>query len=113
LSDAISQVRHNSIHLIMTVAGFIFDDAGRVLLIKENYGSRRYGPPGGRVEKNESPQHAVVREVAEETGLSVSVERLIGMYYFADEPSLAFAFLCRIIQGKPVIPATSEIAEVN
>ncbi len=99
--------------LSMTVAAFIFDDAGRVLLIKENYGRRRYGPPGGRMEAGESPRQAVLREVLEETGVQVRVHRLIGLYYFADEPWLAFTFHCHIEHGEPGVPATGEIAEVG
>ena len=45
------------------VAAWIFDEHGRVLLIRENYDRRRYGPPGGKVEPGESPREAVVREV--------------------------------------------------
>ncbi len=99
--------------LSMTVAALIFDTAGRVLLIKENYGRRRYGPPGGRVEAGESPWAAVVREVREETGLQVRVRRVLGLYYFAAEPWLAFAFRCDIEQGNPLLPDTGEIAEIG
>lgn len=99
--------------LSLTVAAFIFDPRGRLLLIRENYGQRRYGPPGGRVEAGESPQQAVLREVREEAGLAVRVQRLIGLYYFADEPWLAFAFRCVIEGGEPIVPSTGEIAEVG
>jgi 8-oxo-dGTP diphosphatase len=37
--------------------------------------------PGGAVEQGESPWEAVVREVEEETGLVVRVERLAGVYW--------------------------------
>jgi len=96
----------------MTVAAFIFDEAGRLLLIKENYGQRRYGPPGGRMEAGESPQQAVIREVEEEIEAKARVINLIGIYYFTWEPWLAFAFRCEIVSGTPMVPATGEIAEV-
>lgn len=35
--------------------------------------------PGGRIEHAEAPRDAVVREVAEETGYRVEVERLLGI----------------------------------
>jgi len=35
--------------------------------------------PGGKVEQSEDPFHAVIREVAEETGCSAVVERLLGI----------------------------------
>lgn len=43
-------------------------------------GSRRHWTlPGGQVEHAEDPYHAVVREVGEETGYQVEVERLLGV----------------------------------
>jgi len=36
--------------------------------------------PGGRVELNEAPWDAAVREVLEETGLGVTIEGLVGIY---------------------------------
>jgi 8-oxo-dGTP pyrophosphatase MutT (NUDIX family) len=35
-------------------AAAIFDERGRVLLVKENYGRRRYGFPGGAREARET-----------------------------------------------------------
>ncbi|MCX4830939.1 NUDIX hydrolase [Streptomyces sp. NBC_01016] len=54
---------------------------GRVLLahaVKPD-GKRTWTLPGGRVEGAEDPVDAVVREVAEETGLTGEVERLLGV----------------------------------
>ena len=67
-------------YLGMTVAALIFNEAGQVLLIKENYGKRRYGPPGGHIEAGESPKQAVTRESLEEVCVQVQVSRLIGIY---------------------------------
>ncbi|MFJ9110651.1 NUDIX hydrolase [Streptomyces sp. NPDC102283] len=54
---------------------------GRVLLAHavEPDGERTWTLPGGRVEHAEDPYDAVVREVAEETGLRAVVERLLGV----------------------------------
>ncbi len=64
---------------IVGVEGVVFDEAGRMLLTQ-----RRDLPfwclPGGRVDPGETPMEAVVREVAEETGLAVEMERLVGVY---------------------------------
>ena len=101
-------------YLGMTASAFIFDGAGRLLLIRENYGRRRYGPPGGQIEAGESPRQAVIREEREEVCARVEVEGLIGIYYFAGrEPWLAFAFRCRIQSGQPAVPPTGEIAQIG
>ncbi|GAB2673335.1 hypothetical protein GCM10027271_37660 [Saccharopolyspora gloriosae] len=54
---------------------------GRVLLVRcaEPNGEHTWSLPGGGVEHGEDPFHAVVREVAEETGCDAVVERLLGV----------------------------------
>jgi 8-oxo-dGTP diphosphatase len=95
-------------------AAFIFDERGRILLVRENYDRRRYGPPGGRVEHGEDPLDAVVREAREEVGIEVAVEHLIGVYRL-ETGFGAYAFRCRIVAGVPSVPAGAdgEIAEVG
>ena len=36
--------------------------------------------PGGFMEKNETPEHALLRELKEETGLEVRIRKLLGIY---------------------------------
>jgi ADP-ribose pyrophosphatase YjhB (NUDIX family) len=52
------------------------DEAGRVLLVREAPGedaAGHWGLPGGGVEHGEAPRDGVVREFAEETGLTIEV----------------------------------------
>ncbi len=58
--------------------------------------------PGGGVEHRETPWDAVVREVREETGLSVKVERLQGIYAKEGVDTLVFSFVCSIVSGELV-----------
>ncbi len=53
---------------------------GRVLMIRRGHGpaAGEWSVPGGRVEAGELLESAVVREVAEETGLDVVVDELLG-----------------------------------
>jgi ADP-ribose pyrophosphatase YjhB (NUDIX family) len=62
-----------------SVGAVIRDDAGRVLL-QLHAETGEWGLPGGAVEPEEHPEDAIVREVREETGLEIAVERLIGVY---------------------------------
>ena len=62
-----------------SVSAAIFDRRGRVLLQRRSDGGQ-WGLPGGSVEIGESVVEAVVREVREETGLTVTVRRLVGVY---------------------------------
>ena len=51
------------------------------------------------MEAAESPWDAVVREVSEEVGLLVSVDRLLGVYAMPARADLVFNFLCVPVGG--------------
>lgn len=53
---------------------------GRLLVVRRGRppGRGLWSVPGGRVERGESPAGAVVREVAEETGLEVRAGEVVG-----------------------------------
>ncbi len=62
------------------VRGIIVDEAGRVLLVRHTYVKGAMFPGGG-VERSETLEYALERELAEEVGLKViDKARLQGMY---------------------------------
>lgn len=83
-----------------TVQGWIERD-GEFLILKRNEEpfAGRWDLPGGFVEMGESPKEAVVREVREETGLTVVPTGLIGAYTSeygtAGRHTIDIAYLCR------------------
>ena len=62
------------------VGAVVHDAAGRLLLIRRGHApsAGMWSVPGGRMEPGESEPEAVVREVAEETGLTVRPDRVVG-----------------------------------
>ena len=62
----------------------IFDGQGRILLTKRA-DNGQWCLPGGAVESGESVAEACEREVMEETGLTVQVKRLVGIYSNPDQ----------------------------
>ena len=66
--------------LVPCVGGLVHSPDGRLLLVRRanDPGRGRWSVPGGRVEPGEDDHAAVVREVAEETGLAVRPGRLVG-----------------------------------
>ncbi|MFL1676626.1 HAD-IIA family hydrolase [Paenibacillus dendritiformis] len=71
------------------VAGIVMDERGRVLLMKRS-DNGCWGIPSGHVERGESVEEAIVREIREETGLQVKVKRLVGLY--SDPESQVFTY---------------------
>ena len=65
--------------LLPSVSAHVFDDAGRLLLVRQREGGI-WSTPGGLVEPDERPADAAVRETWEETGLVVRPERVLGVY---------------------------------
>jgi ADP-ribose pyrophosphatase YjhB (NUDIX family) len=67
-------------HRVDCVGALVYDEQHRLLLVQRaNEPSRGlWSLPGGRVEPGEDDPAAVVREVAEETGLTVTVGELVG-----------------------------------
>ena len=65
--------------LLPSVSVHLFDDAGRLLLVRQRDGDV-WSTPGGLIEPDERPADAATRELWEETGLVLRPERLLGRY---------------------------------
>ena len=66
--------------VIPCVGAIVLDERRRLLVVRRGQepGRGLWSVPGGRVEPGESDAVALVREVAEETGLRVAVVRHVG-----------------------------------
>jgi ADP-ribose pyrophosphatase YjhB (NUDIX family) len=91
----------------IAVSALIFDE-GRILLAH-----RRdidwWNLPGGGMEVGETVDEALHREVAEETGLEVEIEQLVGVYSKPQKQEIVLAFRCHITGG--TLRATEETRE--
>ncbi len=67
--------------------------------------------PGGSVENGEAPWDCVIREVKEETGLDIIVEKLTGIYSKPEENDLVFSYKCRVVAGD--LQITEEAKEIK
>jgi 8-oxo-dGTP pyrophosphatase MutT (NUDIX family) len=90
----------------------ILDAAGQLLLVRQNYADRLWTQPGGRVEPNESPLEALHREVREETGHRIAVDRFVGAYSRIYDDDLVLAFVGRTVGSEPWRP-DEEIAAIG
>ena len=96
--------------LTAAVGAIITDDAGRVLLCQQSQGHRLWGLPGGKVRDAESPIHAVIRDVREETGMETELIELVGMYQLTGDgcgPALpdvlVYVFRGRLLGAEPAV----------
>lgn len=94
----------------VSVAGIVIRDDGRVLVIKRN-DNGHWEAPGGVLELDESFEAGVRREVLEETGLEVTVERLTGVYKNLTHGIVALVYRCQPADGQPHV--TDEAREIR
>ena len=77
----------------------IFDKKNRVLL-SHRRDMDIWNLPGGGVERGELPNEAAVRETYEETGLKISISKLVGVYGKPHKDEIIFVFLGKVVGGK-------------
>lgn len=83
---------------IVAVAGLVRDPEGRVVMIRSPRGDWEF--PGGQVEEGEDLVIALQREISEETGLTVTVGKLVGVYSNIKSHIVMFDFLCEFVFGE-------------
>jgi len=83
----------------------IFNSRGEILLMDRADGSG-WCLPCGFVEPNETPVEGIIREVREETGLEVQINRLVGVFtrkpsaQYGPHTTLSIVHLCDVIGGQ-------------
>jgi ADP-ribose pyrophosphatase YjhB (NUDIX family) len=83
----------------------IFNERGEILLM-ERADSSGWCLPCGFVEPGETPVEGVIREAREETGLEISVKRLVGVFTrkpdvkYGPHTIVAIVHLCEIVSGE-------------
>lgn len=89
-------------HPIPTVGALVFNDAGKMLLVRTNKWSNLWGIPGGKIDWGESSGDALRRELLEETGLNVEDVRFAMVQdaihppeFYKDAHFLLLNYTCR------------------
>jgi ADP-ribose pyrophosphatase YjhB (NUDIX family) len=94
------------------VFGTVFDEDHQILCVRRAHDPYNWTLPGGRVEENESPILALVREVEEETGFRVEPAELIGVYAAPFKDDVVLLFECVLTSRQEWRP-DGEIAQVS
>jgi ADP-ribose pyrophosphatase YjhB (NUDIX family) len=121
---------HNGLHLkpqgkpldetrppIVTVGGLIFDDAGRVLMVRTHKWSLLWGIPGGKIKWGEASVDALRRELKEETNLQVVDIHFVlvqdcihSKEFYRDAHFILLNYTCRCA-GVPIVKLNDEARE--
>jgi ADP-ribose pyrophosphatase YjhB (NUDIX family) len=103
-----SRIGHQKVPLIFTCA-IIRNETGQILWQqRSDFGW--WGLPGGSIEMQENLSQCLIREVQEESGLLVKIDRLLGVYSSPDfdvtypngdqAQQITFTFTCTLVGGK-------------
>jgi ADP-ribose pyrophosphatase YjhB (NUDIX family) len=90
------------------VRGAVFHDDGSLLMVREATDGR-WSLPGGWADVNQSPREAILREVLEESGFEVGIQKLAAVFdrsrhpHFPPRPFHVYKlfFVCTILGGAP------------
>lgn len=94
---------------VMVAAAALIDADGRILLQQRPAGKPMAGLwefPGGKIEAGESPEAALIRELAEELGIATETACLAPATFATGtteggDPLILLLFVCRKWQGAP------------
>ena len=86
----------------------VFNDKKEILIIKRSDKADSFpgcwGLPGGKIEKNETPEQAAVRELKEETGLKTNEDDLYYLYTIHRESNKEIVcFVAEDYEGKIIL----------
>ena len=88
----------------VAAVALVVDGDGIVMVkrgVEPEYG--KWAFPSGYVDRGEVVEAAAVREVKEETGLDVALDRLIGVYSLKGSPVVLVVYLAHITGGEVAI----------
>ena len=100
-----------------SAGALIFDEAGRLLILKPNY-KKGWTVPGGQVDSDgESPWEACRRETQEECGLEVEHGRLVCVDFLRPKPNrpggVRFLFHCGALTNRQLSAIRLEDGEID
>jgi 8-oxo-dGTP diphosphatase len=106
--------------VVLVAACVLIDDAGCMLITKRPQGKSLAGLwefPGGKVEANEAPEDALIRELKEELGISVTEQGLSPLTFvshaYPEFHLLMPVYVCRHWRGEMTAHEGQEIAWVR
>lgn len=95
------------------VRAIIVHDGHLLVIHRNKFGEEYYTLPGGGIDPGETAEHALLREVHEETTLSIINPRLVIVEDSGDPYGMQYIYLCQYASGEPQLRPDSDEAKIN
>lgn len=95
------------------VRAIVVQDGNLLVIHRNKFGTEYYTLPGGGIDPGETPEQALIREMAEETSIRVNIERLVYVEEAGNPFGTQYVFLCTYLGGEPALHPDSEEALIN
>ena len=104
--------------MIEVSAGVIYNEEGRILVCRRGEGranAHLWEFPGGKIERGETPEAALERELWEELGVRTRTERIYHAvaHSYPDKDVLLLFYASRLTEGEPRAIEEAEICWID
>lgn len=104
-------MRFTQDQFLVGTTGIVFNNKDEVLLFKHTYRQHQWSLPGGYMKATEHPTEGLEREIEEESGLIVSIDKEMKIRADRETARLDIAYIGEYIGGE--FKPSSEVSEVN
>lgn len=100
--------------VITVAAGIVLNEQHQLLLVRKKH-TARFMQVGGKLEPDELPEQAIVREIAEELGCAAKIQHYLGRFetQAANEPDHLLVSYVYHVQLEQAPQVQAEIAEMK
>lgn len=95
------------------VRAIIVKDDKLLVMKRDKFGKQYYTLVGGHIEPGETAEHALLREIHEETGIAANVVRQVYVEHANIPYGDQLVFLCEYVSGEPQLQPTSDEALIT
>ena len=95
------------------VRAIVFKDNALLVIKRDKFGTKYCTLPGGGIDVAETPEQALVREMAEETGLTLGNARLVFVEDAGAPYGMQYVYLVDYVGGEPALNPASIEAKIN